>query len=368
MTGRRPWVVVAAGEVSGDRFAAPVVEALRRRRPDLGFFGAGGEYLRAAGVELRHHVADLAVTGLTEAVGRFTSAATMLVDLARETHRRHVCLALLVDYPGLNLRLATVLRRMRVPVLYYVAPQRWAWLGFRTRALARCVDRLAVTLPFEERWFRGRGVAATFVGHPLIDLFEVPAREETRAGLNVGPGPVLALLPGSRPNEIERHLPLLVETLRRLPREVRPLLVTSSDEADRLCRTLGPALRRVPPDVAWAVADVALCAAGTATLEAALAGVPAVVFYRLSRVSHLVARFLVRTPHIALPNLLLQERLLPELVQDEATPQHLEAAVRRLLDPHEAKRLRAGLGRVRDQLGSSGVAERVADLGEELFR
>ena len=150
--------MVSAGEVSGDRMAAPVVRELLQRCPDLRCFGAGGDALEAAGVELRHHASDLAVTGLTEALARARAAGTMLADLWLQCRRRSPRLALLVDYPGVNLRLAGWLRRAGVPVLYLGAPQRWAWLGFRAGALTRKVDRLAVTLPFEEPFFRRRGV------------------------------------------------------------------------------------------------------------------------------------------------------------------------------------------------------------------
>ena len=193
-------MLVVAGEPSGDRAAAAVVRALRAERPALRCFGAGGAALAAAGVELRHSSDRLAVTGLSEAAWRLGAAGRALVDLVWQARRRRPALALLVDYPGLNLRLAALLHRAGVPVLYYVAPQRWAWLASRTAVLARAVRRLAVVLPFEAAWFAAQGVTAHFVGHPLLELFAPPPRTVARLALGLDAGArVVALLPGSRP-------------------------------------------------------------------------------------------------------------------------------------------------------------------------
>jgi lipid-A-disaccharide synthase len=364
------WVLVSAGEVSGDRIAAPVVQAIASARPDLRFFGAGGPALRGAGVEVRHPIAGLAVTGLSEALWRLPAAARLLGDLAREIRRRRPGLALLVDYPGVHLRLAGLLRRWGVPVLYYVAPQRWAWLGWRTAALARCVDRLAVTLPFEESFFRARGVPATFVGNPVLDLFRPERREWARRalGLDGCAPPVVAVMPGSRPNEIRRHLPPLVRALALLP-ELRPVLATvpGSYEGAGLCRALAPGIVQADAPVALGAAEVGLCASGTATLEAAVAAVPTVVFYRVSPLTYPLARALVRVRMVALPNLLLGEKVLPELIQREMTPSRLASEVRRLLEPAAAERVRRALRRAVGTLGSPNVAPRVAQLALELL-
>ncbi len=361
------WVLVSAGETSGDRIAAPVVRELQGRYPKLRFFGAGGDCLQAAGVEVRHHILRLSVMGLTEAMGRVGSALRLIVDMEQQIHRRRPCLGLLVDYPGLNLRLAALLHRAGIPVLFYVAPQRWAWLHFRTGALRRLIDQLAVILPFEESWFRQRGIHATFVGHPVLDLFAPLPAEQARAELGLGPGPVLALLPGSRFNEIRQHLPLLKVALAHLPAAIQPVLATVPGEGSTLCRALAPDLPCGSAAQVLGAADVALCASGTATLEAAIAGVPTAVFYRLSTLSYRVARHLVRVPKVGLPNLLLGECLLPELIQDKMTPMALASIVKWLLEPQEAARIRVGLARVVLQLGHKGVAERVAALAEDLL-
>jgi lipid-A-disaccharide synthase len=365
-------VVVVTGELSGDQMAAPVVRELSRRLPGLEFFGAGGPGLAAEGVELRHHIRDLSVTGFSEAAGRLPAALCMLADLALEIRRRRPVLAILVDYPGINLRLAALLRRLGVPVLYYGAPQRWAWLAWRTAALRRDISRLAVTLPFEERWFQDRGVPATFVGHPVRDSYRPPPRAVARRRLELDEGvTALALLPGSRPNEIRRHLPLLLKTLRRLP-GVTGLLAVSPG-AHELCDAI---VERCPSTAplcftdtqhALAAGDAALCSSGSATLELAVAGVPGVVFYRVSPLTHAVARRLVKVSMIALPNLIHGHEVLPELIQREMSPERLAREARRLLAPAVAAEVRAALLHVTRQLGEPGVARRVADLAMGLI-
>jgi lipid-A-disaccharide synthase len=364
---RRTSILVCAGEVSGDRIAASVVRELLRRHPSWGFFGAGGDALATAGVEVRHAASRLAAVGLTEAVPRVASAVRLLLDLGVQARLRRPRLALLVDCPGINLRLGALLRAAGTPVLYYVAPQRWAWLEGRTAALRRSLDRLAVTLPFEASWFASRGVPAAFVGHPLLDSPRPAPRDEARAALGLGPGHVLALLPGSRSDEIRRHLPLLLRALALLPRGVQAAIAAAPGDPAALCGVLAPAVARGTTAAVLGAADAALCASGTATLEAAIAAVPTAVFYRLSPLSYAVARRLVRVPHVALPNLILGRSAVRELIQDEMTPAALAAEARRLLEPSEAARLRAVMGEVAARLGPPGAASRVADLAEEMI-
>jgi lipid-A-disaccharide synthase len=364
---RRGDVFVCAGEPSGDRIAAPVVAELLRRSPGLQFYGAGGRALRSVGVEIRHSVDDLAVTGISEALNAAGAAASLLLDTREQLDRRPPLLGLLVDYPGANLRLARMLHRRKVRVLYYVAPQRWAWLPWRVGALSSVVDHLAVTLPFEQRWFAERGMAATFVGHPLLETFRLPAVEEVRRKLDLDGRPILALLPGSRENEVRRHLPLLCKAVAWLP-EVQPVLAVLPGVQERTCRQLAPSLPCLRSVEALALAEAALCASGTATLEAALAGVPTAVFYRLSTLSAAVAKQVVTVPFIALPNLLLSEQVMPELVQEQMTPANLATAVHRLLDPASAAHQKRRLRDVALMLGQPGSSKRVADIAEGLFR
>ncbi|MBK8480278.1 MAG: lipid-A-disaccharide synthase [Proteobacteria bacterium] len=362
-----PSVFVCAGEVSGDRAAAAVVVELRARFPRLRCWGVGGAALEAAGVELIARSEALAVAGLSEAVGLLPRLAGLRWRLRRAWRLRRPDLALLVDYPGLNLRLACALRRAAVPVLYYVAPQRWAWREGGAARVGRCTDALAVVLPFEAPWYARRGVAATFVGHPALDTRSTLPREATRRALGIeGARAVVAIFPGSRRHELERHLPPLRRAFARLP-GVEPLLVPATAALAARCRTLVPAWRQAGTRQALAAADAALCKAGTVTLEVALAGIPLAAFYRLSAFSYALLRRAVKVPYVALPNILARAPVVPELLQHELTPEAIVAVVSRLLQPRYAAWQRARLGQLAALLGPPGAARRVADLAQQLL-
>ncbi|HET9985274.1 MAG TPA: lipid-A-disaccharide synthase [Longimicrobiales bacterium] len=372
-----PTILVAAGEPSGDLHGAAVAEALRRRWPQARLFGLGGPRMAAAGVELMADFGELAVMGFAEVASRLPFFVRLMRRLTAEMRRRGVDLVLPIDYPGFNLRLAGRARNAGVPVLYYIAPQVWAWHRSRIGKLAHLADRLAVILPFEEAIFREAGARVSFVGHPLLDSGEAgPSATELRAGLGVEAGPLLALFPGSRPQEVEKHLALFLEAAERL-RTAHP--------------DLQPVVARSPAVRAEAYAGVpypttadsrtllrhargALVKSGTTTLEAALAGTPMVIAYRTSRSTYALARRLVRVEHIGLVNLVAGRRLMPELVQDAATPAALAAALSPLLaegSPERANAL-AGLACVRAALASPdaagrSAAERVAALAAELI-
>jgi lipid-A-disaccharide synthase len=360
---------ISAGEVSGDQIAASVVGELCRRRPDLRFYGAGGPAMARVGVEIRHPIEGLAVTGLTEATRALGAVSRLLADTWREIARRRPAIGILVDYPGANLRLAAMLKRRGIPVLYYVAPQRWAWLPNRASRLSRVIDCLAVTLPFEEAWFRNRGVRAEYVGHPSIERGSArisACAVARRIGLDRRP--VLAILPGSRRGEVDRHLPLLRRAAAWLP-EVQGVVGVLPGAHTERCASLAPELPRLGAQEVFAVADVALCCSGTATLEAALANVPTAVFYRLSPLSATLARRLLTVRQVALPNILLDAQVMPELLQREMTPQGLAAVVRRLLDPAERARQRARTVVLAKMLDTGTRASlRVADLAQELWQ
>jgi lipid-A-disaccharide synthase len=375
-------VFISAGEVSSDRIGAAVLTELRCRHPAIVAFGLGGPALADAGLERWGRGDRLAVAGLTEALSALPAAAGLVARFAASLvhRRRRPQLALLVDSPGINLRLAWLCKRAGVPVLQVVAPQRWAWLSWRARALPELVDALAVTLPFEQAWFRERGVNATFVGHPLVDRAASIGGGGTRAA---GAGPAVAervaatdrpallgLFPGSRRHEIARHLPLLREVARSLQRTrgLDALLAVANPEAAQRCADLAPELPQAPAQELLQRATVALAASGTITLELALADIPQVVLYRLSSFSAAAARLLLRVDHVALPNLLCGRQVVPELLQRDASPARLGDAVRRLLDEPAAQRAQlAAYAEIQDTLGPAGFAARVADLAAGLL-
>ncbi|HEX7120459.1 MAG TPA: lipid-A-disaccharide synthase [Longimicrobiales bacterium] len=373
-----PTILLSAGEPSGDLHGAAVARAILRRWPSARLFGLGGSRMAEEGVELLADVRELAVMGFAEVLGRVPYFVRLLRRLREEMAARGAELVLPIDYPGFNLRLTGAARASGIPVLYYIAPQVWAWHRSRIRRLAREADRLAVVLPFEEPLFREAGARVRFVGHPLLDdAPEVAGRESFCAEHGLDPArPILALFPGSRAQEVSRHLAIFVEAaewIRRRRPEVQPVIATSAAVGAEAYA--GAALPRTGESRALlAHARAALVKSGTTTLEAALAATPMVIAYRTSRLTYALARRLVRVDHIGLVNLVAGARLVPEFVQDAAEPAALAGAVLPLLDEDapERRAMVDGLNRVRAALAPTdgrppGAAERVAVLAGELL-
>jgi lipid-A-disaccharide synthase len=365
-------VLLSCGETSGDLYAGELVRELGLRQPGLEVFGLGGERLAAQGGELLAHVKDLGVVGLLEVVSHLRSLRRVFERLLSEVDRRPPDVAVLIDYPDFNLRLARKLRRRGVRVVYYVSPQVWAWRRGRLDTIRKTVDHMLVIFPFEEALYREAGVPVTFVGHPLVDLVHPPADQR---GFLKGLGldaerPVLALLPGSRPKEIAHNLPPLAGAIERLAGE-RPELQFLLALAPALSsRTVAGALGSLPVRIVanqalgvLASATVSVVASGTATVEAALLGAPMVVVYRLAPLTYLLGRRLVKVPHFAMANLIAGERVVPEVIQRELTPERVAAEVRALLDSSARReRMREGLAEVRRRLGEPGASARAAAI------
>ncbi len=351
-------VLVVAGEASGDRHAAGLVTALRAARPDLTFFGMGGPALEAAGVELLHGSHELSVMGFTEVLPRLPRLFKVRDDLLAAAKARAPKLAILVDVPDFNFRLAPVLKEQGVKIAWYVAPMAWAWRESRVKQLRAWVDHLLCILPFEEAWFRERGVNATFVGNPLVRQLPAPApAEHFRQALGFDPArEVLAVLPGSRPTEISRIAPTLGAAAAELGVR-RPGL--------QVVVPLAPGLPAgsVQPHFPNAVfvdgraaevvgaSSLALVASGTATLEAALMERPLVCVYKMSWPSAVITKAFLKIPYVSLVNLLAQERLIPELLQHELTVAKVVAEAERLWDPATHAALTARLRELRSRLG-----------------
>ncbi len=368
-----PTIFLSVGEPSGDIHGAGLIRALRARWPDARFVGLGGSRMAAEGMELLADASELAVIGIAEVLQRLPFFLALRRRVFAALERERIDLLIPIDYPGFNLRLACRARRQGIPVLYYIAPQVWAWHASRARVLARNADQVAVILPFEEEFLRRAGAQARFVGHPLLDLpAAVGSREEWAARWGLAPErPILALLPGSRLQELDRHLSLFSETARRVTAarpDVQPAIGVASD-LDRALYAGAPWPLVESASGLLSHADAALVKSGTATLEAALAGTPLVVAYRMHPFSYQLARRLVRVPHISLANLVVGRRMVPEFVQDAATPEALGAVLLPLLEYGSTERrcMVEALRGVRSALGVTGVAERVAEMAGRLL-
>ncbi|MGE3845448.1 MAG: lipid-A-disaccharide synthase [Gammaproteobacteria bacterium] len=340
-----PRIALVAGEPSGDRLGAALIEALRVQRPDATFLGMAGPHMLAAGCEPLAHIDELSVMGLVEVLRAYPRLHALRARLARDLAAARPDVFVGIDVPDFNLGLATRLKASGIRTVHYVCPQVWAWRQGRARAIGASVDRLLALLPFEPAFFARHGVDCRFVGHPLADALPMVAdREAARAALGLrGQNPMLALLPGSRGQEIERLAALFAAGAADLARRRSALTVVAcaahAGQVPRLERALAagaPGLAiRVVHGRAQAVltaADVALVASGTATLEALLCRAPMVVGYRLAPLTYHIIRRMVTIPRIALPNILAEDALVPELIQDELTPRRIGEALAAWLD------------------------------------
>jgi lipid-A-disaccharide synthase len=364
-------VLIIAGEASGDLHGAGVADRLRALRPDVPLVGMGGERMAAAGVTLFSQ-AD-GVVGFVEVLKHLPAHIRLLRTVKAMLRSGRIGLVILIDYPGFNLRVARAAHDAGVPVLYYITPQVWAWKPGRLRMMAEVITKAAVILPFEEQLLRDAGVDATFVGHPLLDrAATMPDRAEARRRIGVPvDAEVLALFPGSRAQEIERHLAEFEAVARELQRR-RPglqvvLSVAPTIQLDAT-RVPFPMVRAQSFDVLRA-ADVALCKSGTTTLEAAVAGCPCAVVYKTSRITYAIARRLVTIPHIGLLNVVAGREVAPEFVQDAFTTQAVADALAPLFDASSPARVQmeAGMDEVRRMLGERGAAGRVAEMASAML-
>lgn len=360
-------VLIVAGEVSGDIHAANLLRELKKIEPATLAFGVGGERLTSEGLDAVASTEDLAHMGLVEVARELPRIRRIMLDIVAEAERRRPEVAVLVDSPDFNLRLAKRLRSRGIPVVLYVSPQLWAWRSGRVRTVRRLADEVLCILPFEVPFYEERGVRARYVGHPLVD-------EIDRVGLLACPNePVsgrLALLPGSRAMEVRELLPVMLAALELLPDGlVRDVVLVEAPGMTRLIRdvlargSFDGRVRCIAGEGRrheLAAASLAWTASGTATLECALLGVPMVVGYRLKPVSYAVARLLVRVPNVALANLIAGETIAPELLQKMWEPKALVEVSLGLLEDG-ARAQRVGLARVRERLGEPGASRRAAD-------
>ncbi|EHP86398.1 lipid-A-disaccharide synthase [Geobacter metallireducens RCH3] len=372
-------VMIVAGEASGDLHGSNLVKEALRLDPTLSFFGIGGPHMRAAGVETVVDSSEMAVVGLVEVLAHFGVIYKAYATLKRLITTNPPDLLILIDYPDFNMLVAKVAKRAGVKVLYYISPQVWAWRTGRVKKIARLVDRMAVVFPFEVPFYEKAGVPVSFVGHPLADRVSPSmSRSEALAAFGLDPSRrVVGLFPGSRRGEIARLFPVILESAKLLRDRypgiqfILPLAssLTDADIAPHLAASgLVVVVARDKVYDVMQVCDAIATVSGTVTLEIALMGVPMVIIYTVSPLTYEVGKRLIRVDHIGICNIVAGERVVPELIQDEATAERIAAEIGRYLDdPVHTEKTRAGLARVREKLGSGGCSERVAGIVLEML-
>ncbi|HET9041262.1 MAG TPA: hypothetical protein VFN40_13875 [Gemmatimonadales bacterium] len=366
-----PRIFVSAGEPSGDLHGAGVVLALRARHPDAIIEALGGPRMAAAGATIRYPMEGLAAFGLVEVVTKLGAHLRLLRALRADFRAHRYDLVILIDYPGFHVRVAEAARQAGTKVLYYIAPQLWAWRPGRARRFASAVDRLAVVLPFEQRFFGGLGLRSDYVGHPLVDRGAWPTRAEARARLGIpDDSRVLGIFPGSRQQEVGRLWRPFRDAALRLLDEGRCDRVLVAGTAGGDYPDPGPlTILRADPIPVFAASDAALAKSGTTTLEAALADVPMVVAYKVHPLTWLMFQRLRTVEWVSLVNLVAERQVVPEMLQADAEAGPLADALRPLLDPRDPITLaqREGLALVRQRLGAPGATTRVVALADELL-
>lgn len=364
--------MIVAGESSADLHGAELVVELTRQRPDLPLFGVGGPKMRAHGFEALIPAESMSLAGLTEVFFALPRMFGYMKQLVRAAVARRPAVVVLIDLPDFNLRLAKRLKKHNIPVVYYISPQLWAWRKGRVAQIRRYVDRMLVILPFEKEFYDQHGVPVEFVGHPLVEELPLkPDAEQARQtlGLPPRPQPIIALLPGSRTKEVTRHLPVMLKSvalLRRRYPTLMPVLPIANTISEELVQSL---VRAADVEVhlvsersteVLSAADAAIVCSGTSTLQTALLERPMVVVYRVSWLSYLILKRLVKVAHIALVNLIANRRLVPELVQDAFTPSNVCEKITFFLDhPDQRATLTRDLAQLRESLGQGGTAVRV---------
>jgi lipid-A-disaccharide synthase len=387
-------VLVSAGEASGEMYGAQLIEALRRRDPSLQFFGAGGDRMRAAGCEIVVDAKDLAVVGITEILSHLPKILGLYRKLLRAADEKRPALAVVIDSPAFNWRVARQMRKRGIPAVYYVCPQFWAWRQGRVKLLRKYVNKALVIFPFEEKFYRDRGVDATFVGHPLADLTAPAITREAYAAANQldTAKSWITLMPGSRRKEVRMNLPTILAAAGRLEKDRlekdRPgsgyeflLPVARTLDASFLRKLIGAqrtetrqtaslleSIHLVPEALpALYHSRVAIVASGTATVEAAIMGTPFVMVYRVSPLTYALGKPRVKVPHFAMVNLIAEEEIVPELVQHKFTVENIVMEMNKIIPDGEPRaRMIEQLAVVKTRLkqgsGRAHPSERAAEI------
>ncbi len=378
MSRNRKTVFLVAGEASGDLHGANLVRAMNRLDPDLSVVGIGGPHLRDTGMETLIDASSLSVVGITEVIAHLPVVLKSLSAIKRFLREMRPDLVILIDYPDFNLRIAKTAKQLGLPVFYYISPQIWAWRENRVRIIRERVDHMAVILPFEAPFYERHGVPVTFVGHPLMDTELGHHLLPFGSGpQSIDKGPVIGLLPGSRVGEVRKLLPVMLDAARLLTRRnpsVRFLLSQAPGIPEDLLQPALPVDRTVPIEIVPNLLDIfrrsafVIAASGTVTLQAAIAGVPPIIVYKVSPLSYHLGKMLIRVPFIGLINLIAGKRIVPELIQEDANARTIaDTALELMSDPERLSAIRNDLIEARRLLGGPGASEHAARIALSLM-
>ena len=372
-------ILIIAGEASGDLHGSSLIRELRNLNSHIQLFGVGGDRMKKEGFELVYHIDKLSVMGFFEVLSKLRLIREVMKNMLRLAEERKPDLSVLIDYPGFNLRFAKKIKKMGVPIAYYISPQVWAWGGNRVRKMKALIDKMIVIFPFEEEIYKNCDIDCEFVGHPLLEVVRpVLSEEDFQSRFDLRKKEVLlGLLPGSRWQEVERILPIMVETAELLGSRIRNLRVmlglASTLKKERVQTILDQFKSRVEivEDLTYDLmkhSDVLLVTSGTATLESAILGTPFLVLYKTSFWTYLFAKSLVSLPNVALANVVAGKRIVPEYIQNKAVPKDIAEEVYEILTSKQRyKSIQNELSSVKEKIGEAGASKRAAQIINEIL-
>lgn len=363
-------IMIIAGEASGDHHAADLIKALKAKNPDYQFSGIGGNEMKAAGVELLYHISQLAILGITEVIKHLPFIRKVLAAVKKELQKDTAAI-ILVDYPGFNMRVARIAKKMGIPVIYYISPQLWAWGEKRVEKMRRFVDLLLVIFRFEEDFYKKHDITAHFVGHPMVDQIDITQSESDFRKENRIPEtpPILGLFPGSREMEVRNLLPTMLAAAEKARKEFG--CIPAIGCASHLPEELYGEICEPYPDIMLLKSQshllmqysfAAMVASGTATLELGYQQTPMVVLYAVSPITYWLGRMLIKIDNIAMANIVAGKNVVPEIIQKEITVENVNRAVNRYFtDADYYKTVKKDLGRIKEVLGDGGASQRTAE-------
>ena len=369
--------MIIAGEASGDMHGAKLAQAIKNLSRDVFLFGVGGHAMQKEGVRLLVDAETISVVGITEVFSKLPTIYRAMTTVKKALGRLNPDLLILIDFPDFNFHVASAAKKLGIPVLYYISPQIWAWRQNRVKKIKRLVDHMAVILPFEASFYHAHKVPVTFVGHPLLDrILPMLSRQSSTTQPK---NQIIGLLPGSREKEVSTLLPVMLEAAKIIRRQLPAVkFVVSCSDSIKIDLVMG-LIRKYASmldieTIKGSVAEVfkqsqlLVAASGTVTLEAALYGIPTVIVYKVSPLSYWLGKRLIKVKHIGIVNLIVQKELLPELIQDNASPQTIAETVAAMIgDQERLKQIEKELFCIRDRLGGAGASDRVARIALNLI-